>query len=251
MMPSKTRILFFDIETMANKIYAWGKYEQNAIAYSQHWYMLSFAYKWYGEKQTYVKGLPDYKGYSKNPTNDKLLVQDLWKLFDEADVVVAHNGRKFDVKKSNARFIIHEMNPPSPYKILDTREVAKRRFRFDSNKLDDLGDYLKIGRKLNTGGFDLWLGCEKGDMKSWAKMKKYNKQDVILLEKVYDKMLPYIDNHPNVALMDGNLRHCPNCGGSNLLRQGFHYSRTTATQQYQCKDCHSWHSAPSETKQIR
>lgn len=250
-MPSKTRVLFFDIETMAKKIYAWGDYEVNSIETAQHWYMLSFAWKWLGEKQTYVKGLPDYKGYKKDTTNDKLLVQDLWKLFDEADVIVAHNGKSFDIKKSNARFAKHGMQPPSPYKIIDTKIVAKSYFKFDSNKLDSLGDYFGIGRKINTGGFALWLGCEAGDKKSWDKMKRYNRYDVILLEKVYKHMMPFMRNHPNVALMDGNLRHCPNCGGSNLIRQGYHYTRTTATQQYQCKDCHSWHSSPSETKQIR
>ncbi len=112
MMPSKTRVLFFDIETMAKKIYAWGDYEVNSIETAQHWYMLSFAWKWLGEKQTYVKGLPDYKGYKKDTTNDKLLVQDLWKLFDEADVIVAHNGKSFDIKKSNARFAKHCMQTP-------------------------------------------------------------------------------------------------------------------------------------------
>lgn len=251
MMPSKTRILFFDIETMAKKIYAWGDYEVNSIETAQHWYMLSFAWKWLDEKQTHVKALNDYKSYKKDTTNDLLLVQDLWKLFDEADIIVAHNGRSFDIKKSNARFAKHGMKPPSPYAIIDTKEVAKRYFKFDSNKLDSLADYFGIGRKINTGGFALWLGCEKGDEKSWDKMKRYNKFDVILLEKVYKHMMPYMTNHPNVALIDGNLRHCPNCGSDKLHRRGFNFTRTTARQKFQCQSCFAWSSAPSENKQVR
>lgn len=242
---SKPRILFFDIETQANKIYAWGKYEQNAIAYAQHWYMISFAYKWHDEKQTHVKALPDYpKLYKSDPTNDRNLIDDLWKLFDEADVIIAHNGRKFDVKKANARFIKHGMKPPSPYQIVDTREVAKRYFRFDSNKLDDLGDYLGIGRKINTGGFELWLGCERGDEESWRKMKRYNKQDVVLLEKVYEHMLPYMTTHPNIGLLTGNKVACPNCGSLHVHQRGERVSRTTVHIRFQCQECGSWSSAP-------
>jgi len=250
---SKPRILLFDIETQANKIYAWGKYEQNAIAYAQHWYMISFAWKWLDEKQVYVKALPDYpKLYKSDPTNDNNLVNDLWKLFDEADVVMGHNAKKFDVKKTNARFIKHEMKPPSPYQVIDTRDVAKRYFRFDSNKLDDLGDYLGIGRKINTGGFDLWLGCEAGDKKSWDKMKKYNKQDIVLLEKVYRRMLPHMNNHPNIALLTGNLRGCPNCGSLHIHQKGERVTRTTVYHRYQCQQCGSWSSSPKrENTQVR
>lgn len=241
---SKTRILFFDIETMANKIYAWGKWEVNAIAYDSHWYMLCFAYKWYNEKTTHIKALPDYKGYKKDRVNDKALVEDLWKLFDEAEVIVAHNGRQFDIKKSNARFIKHGLKPPSPYKIVDTRDIARKHFKFDSNKLDDLGDYLSIGRKINTGGFELWLGCEANDPKAWKKMKDYNIQDVILLEKVYRAMLPYMDTHPNRALMDGNKRACPNCGSTKIQSRGVAISRVSVFNQWHCQSCGSWSRSP-------
>ena len=248
---NKPRILYFDIETMSNKIYAWGVYEQNAIEVLEHWYMLSFAWKWLGEKQTYCKALPDYKLYKSDPKNDKNLVTDLGKLLDEADVVVAHNGRQFDVKKANARFAKYGMKPPSPYLIVDTKEVAKRYFRFDSNKLDSLADYFSIGRKINTGGFALWLGCEKGDMKSWNKMKRYNKYDVILDEKVYLHMLPFMNNHPNIGLLSGNRRACPNCGSLHVQQRGNRVTRTTVFQRFQCQDCGGWSSAPRDTAQIR
>lgn len=249
---SKPRILFFDIETMANQAYVWGKYEQDVITYKQHWYMISFAWKWLDEKQTHVLSLPDFKTYKKDPTNDVELITALWKLFNEADVVVAHNGLSFDVKKSNARFMKHHLKPPSPYKIIDTKLVAKKYFKMDSNKLDDIGDYFGLGRKINTGGFELWLGCERGDKKSWDKMCRYNKQDVILLEKVYLAMLPYMTNHPNIGVLVGEKRVCPNCGSSNVHKRGFTCSRTTRYQSYQCQNCGSWHQSPlKDNSQIR
>lgn len=251
---SKPRVLFFDIETFPNKGYSWGIYEQNIIEVFQHWYTLSFAWKWLGEKQTYVKALPDYKReYKTNPISDEKLMQDLWKLFDEADVIIGHNGRSFDIKKTNARFAKYGMKPPSPYQIVDTKEVAKRYFKFDSNKLDSLADYFGIGRKLNTGGFALWLGCEKGDTASWNKMKRYNKYDVVLLEKVYLHMLPFMTNHPNMGLIVGNRKACPNCGSLKVHRRGTRVSRTSVFIRYQCQECGGWSCSPNdkEKTQIR
>lgn len=251
-MVKKPRILFFDIETMANVVYVWGKYEQDAIAYKRHWYMLTFAYKWLGEKRTYCRSLPDYFSYKKDTTNDRELVKELWNLFDQADIVIAHNGASFDVKKANARFIKHKLPPPSPYKIIDTKLVAKKYLKMDSNKLDDIGDYFNIGRKINTGGFELWLGCESGDPKSWRKMCKYNMQDVVLLEKVYLEMLPYMTQHPNLALMIGERRACPNCQSINITKQGTRASQTNIFQNWKCSDCLSWHQSPlKEGSQIR
>lgn len=235
-----TKILVFDIETAPNLAYVWGKYEQNVIDYEKEWYMLSFAYKWLGEKTVHVKSLPDYKLYAKDKTNDKALVVELHKLFNEADVIIAHNGDQFDIKKSNARFLVHGLQAPSSYKTIDTKKVAKRYFNFNSNKLDDLGNILGLGRKVDTGGFELWLGCMSGDMKSWAKMCKYNKQDVVLLEAVYLKMRGWITGHPNLNVTEGTAHNCPNCHSERLHARGYMVTRVNRYQRYQCQDCGAW-----------
>lgn len=239
----KAKILLFDIETTPNIAYTWEKWETNVIAFKEYWKLLCFGYKWLGGK-TKVKALKDYK--------EKDLVMELWKLFDEADVLVAHNGNNFDIKKANALFLKYNIKPPSPYKKLDTLQVARRYFKFDSNKLNDLGEYLDLGKKINTGGFDLWLGCMNNDKKAWKKMIQYNKQDVELLEKVYLRMRPFIETHPNIALMEGELLACPNCGSTNINRRGYRYSRVNKFARWRCMDCCSWHSSPfSEQPQIR
>jgi len=237
MIKYKPKVLIYDIETMANLAYVWGKYEQDVVAYEKEWYMLTFAYKWLGETKTHVRSLPDYKTWKKDKTNDFELVEELWNLFDEADIVIAHNGNSFDQKKSNARFIFHGLRSPSPYKQIDTKLVAKRYFNFNSNKLDDLGNYLGLGRKINTGGFELWLGCASGDKKAWKKMCDYNKQDVVLLEKVYLKLRGWDTQHPSVSLMAGDKTNCPVCNSSNKKKRGFNYGKTTVYQALQCLDC--------------
>lgn len=243
----KPKVLIYDIETAPNLGYYFNLYQEgNIIETLKDWYMLSFAYKWLGEKKIYVKSLPDYKTYKKDKENDVELIKDLWELFDQADIVIAHNGNSFDQKKSSARFIKHNLLPPSPYKEIDTKLVAKRYFKFDSNKLDDLGQYLGVGRKLPTTGKATWLGCMSGDMKSWAVMCKYNIQDVVLLEKVYEKLKPWMRNHPNMAVLSGKIDGCPICSSIRVQKRGVWFkkgvNKLIEIQKYQCVDCGGWFS---------
>lgn len=229
----KAKILVFDIETTPNLGYVWGKYEQNVLEYQQEWTMLCFAYKWLGERKTIAVG--------QNKFSEEILVRRLHSLFEEADVVIAHNGNSFDVKMCNAKFIEFGLDPPSFYKTIDTKLVAKRYFRFNSNKLDDLGIKLGLGRKLQTGGFELWMGCMRGDKAAWAKMLKYNIQDVVLLEKIYLKMRPWMDNHPAMNVLLDKPDACPKCGGGPLHRRGSRkYNKTTVVQRFQCQNCGGW-----------
>jgi len=237
------KILLFDIETAPNLAYVWRLYEANAIDVKSNWYMISFAYKWLGEKRIKAYSLPDFDLYKKQPENDRELCYKLWELMGEADVVIAHNSQAFDVKKSQGKFLQHGFPPPKPFKQVDTLKVARKYFKFDSNKLDNLAKYLGIGEKMQTGGKKLWLDCMNGDLKAWAKMVKYNKKDVDLLEKVYLRMRPWIDNHPNSNLYNKTCEKCPNCGG-DTTKQGLKHNRATTLQQYKCKECGAWSSKP-------
>jgi len=239
------KILLFDIETMANKAYVWGKYEQNVLSFDSEWYILTFAYKWLGDSKTEAYALPDFKTFRRNKQNDRELCLKLWELLDEADIVIGHNCLEFDIKKANARFAYHGLTPPSPYKVVDTRQIARRYFKFNSNKLDDLGQHLGLGAKVKHSGWEMWLGAAvHNDKKSWEEMVRYNKVDVDLLEKVYLTLLPWITTHPNYNLYTGSIHTCPNCGGKHLQKRGFHLTRVTKHQRYQCQDCGAWSHAP-------
>ena len=246
------RILLFDIETAPNLAYVWGKWEQDVLSFKEHWYIISFAYKWLGEKETYVLSLPDFKTYKKHPTNDELLVNKLWDLFDKSDVIIAHNGDAFDIKKSNARFLKHGLEPPSPYATIDTLKIARKYFKLDSNKLDDLGDFFNIGRKIQTGGFNLWLGCIAGDKEAWKKMTEYNKRDVILLEKVYLKLRGWNKQSAYINLVLGRPQSCRNCGGEHLHSHGEEWSGLSKYHRWKCLGCGAnLKSIPDKDKPLR
>lgn len=231
------KILAFDIETSPLLTYTWGTYQQDVIKVVKEWRIISFAYKWVGEKSTKVYALPDFPLYKKQPENDIELIKKLHELFDQADIILGQNSDSFDIKKVNARFIFHGMTPPSPYKTIDTLKVARKNFKFTSNRLGELGEYLGLGKKEETGGFKLWDQCLQGDMKAWAKMKKYNKRDVDLLEAVYLRLRPWIKNVRLTIFAEGT---CPSCMSENVQRRGYDSSNSLWYQRFRCNDCSAW-----------
>lgn len=246
MKQKKPRILLFDIETAPNVVYTWGVWEQNAIDIIEDGYILCFSAKWLDDKKVISRGLINFKGTEENKR--KALIKEIWDLFDEADIIIAHNGDQFDIKKVQTQFLLYGMKSPSPFKTIDTKKVAKRYFRFDSNKLDSLGRELGIGQKLDTGGFETWKGCMVGDKKAYRKMMKYNVMDVILLENIYLKLRPYMVNHPNWNIFTDERGNCPNCGGCKLQRRGMVKNLKSVSQRFQCQDCGAWSHSKIEKK---
>jgi hypothetical protein len=245
-------VVLIDLETSYTLSATWGVWDQNVAMVLREPYIISCAWKYLGEKTTHVISLPDFALYKKDRHNDKDLVLAIHKIFDDAKVLIAHNGNNFDFKWIYGRFAVHNIPPPSPCQTVDTLLIARSKFNFNSNKLADLGKYFDLGKKINTGGIGLWYKCvELGDKKSWNLMTKYNKMDVVLLERVYNRMLPFISNHPNTGLINGDTDACPNCGSKNLERRGFSYTRVGKFQRYQCRGCHSWHNQPIRGGQIR
>jgi hypothetical protein len=238
-MSEKARMIFIDLETAPSLGFSWGpKYETSVIEYKKDWYLLAYSYKVAGESKVYTKCLADYPGYRKDLENDELLVNDLWKIFDEADILVAHNGDSFDVRKANTRFVTHGLPPPSTFKTVDTLKIARKVFRFDSNKLDDLAKYLGVGRKLPTTGAHLWFRCMAGDLKAWRLMRRYNAQDLVLLEKVYYLLRSWSPTHPQVN--KGQHGACPKCGSINIQKRGLSYTLLRQKQRFQCLSCRGW-----------
>lgn len=228
------KILLLDIETSPNTAHVWGLFQQN-VSLDQivdSGYTLSWAAKWYGEKGVMFSSLH----------NDKpsVMLKKIHKLIEEADVVVHYNGTKFDMPVLNKEFILAGMAPPSPVKQVDLLKTVRRQFRFTSNKLDYVSQSLGIGAKTQHKGHKLWVGCMEGDPACWKVMEKYNKQDVVLLEKLYDRLLPWIKGHPSYGVYHERSFICPNCGSSDIQHRGYSYTGSGKYQRYQCNHCGKW-----------
>lgn len=225
------KILTIDIETRPSLAYVWGLWDQNVglNQVEEFGTVISWAAKWHGEKKVYFA--------SDHHDGHEAMVKQAWELLDEADAVVGYNSKAFDMKHLNREFVLAGYPPPSPYVDIDLMNVVKQRFRFTSNKLQHVATELGIGSKLQHDGFDLWLRCMKNDNKAWSVMKKYNMQDVVLTEKVYERLLPWIKNHPHRGLYGGNPNACPRCEHPDVVKRGFAHTPTATYQIIHCKKC--------------
>ena len=237
-----SKVLFIDIETSFKLAGVWGLWDQNVGLHQifQDTYILNWSAKWLDDEYIYTDALFYHPEVFKNdPTDDSAIMETIWELLDEADYVIGHNGDRFDIPHLNAKFIKHGMKPPSSYKTIDTLKIAKRNFKFTSNKLDELGKTLGVGEKMDTGGFKLWVNIVmKGCIKSFKKMVLYCEQDVLLLERVYLELSPWHKNHPSMVI-DGDLtvKACNVCKSIKIKKNGTYLTNTQRYQKYACCNC--------------
>lgn len=233
----EVRILIFDIETSPMKAFVWRRWKQNIYLEQtiSEWFMISWAAKWLGSQEVLSECLTPEEILEES---DDRITKQLWSLMDQADIVIAHNGKRFDVPKMNSRFILAGLPPTSPYIQIDTKEVAAKQFGFSSNKLDALAGYFNIEHKDDTD-FDLWKRCIAGDQEALDYMETYNRKDVLILEQVYLKLRPWIKNHPNIGLyLEEDNMVCPTCGSNHLVEDNtFHYTSVNKYKVMRCVDC--------------
>lgn len=237
----KAKILFLDIETAPIEAFVWGLFDQNVglDMIITDWSILSWCAKWLGSKDVYYQDVRN----EKHVRNDKNILKGIWKLLNEADIIITQNGRSFDEKKLNTRFLLNGMQPPSKFKHLDTLQIAKSKFAFTSNKLEYMSKTVNVVfKKLDHKdfpGFKLWKECLAGNKKAWKDMEAYNKHDVLALEELYLKFQPW-DNAVNFSVYDEDdtTLRC-NCGAADYVKDGHNYTATGKFQRYRCKKCGS------------
>ena len=234
------KIITLDIETSPIVAYVWSTFKVN-IGLNQivdEWTILSYCAKELGKK----KIIYDDTSKDDRPRNDYRLLVGLHALLSEVDIVIAQNGKAFDMKKINARFIEKGLPALSPIKVIDTMLIAKDVAKFTSNKLEWLSKHLTDTPKYDHGkfpGMELWTECLKGNKAAWREMKKYNCIDVPATEELYLKLRPYMQNHPNVAAYyDDEKMRCPRCASTHLVAQDKPaLTQTGQYTRYQCGDC--------------
>lgn len=228
------KVLIYDIETSPNIVYSWAVGRKISLTPDniiQERQIICIAWKWLDEKRVHTV---DWGA----KTDDKQLLKDFSQVINEADVAIAHNGDRYDIKFINSRLAYHDLPPLKDITTLDTLKLSRKVFFNNSHKLDYLGQYLVGDRKLETGGFSLWKKVMDGDKKALTRMLRYCKQDVKLLEEVYLKIRKYAPQSVNFSILEhGNKSGCKNCGSQNVVRDGHRLKTTIIYQCYKCKDC--------------
>lgn len=230
----KSNVLIFDIETSPMIAYVWGLWKQNIPINRiiQDWSVICWSAKWLNEEHVTSSVVTKNMG-------EEYVILSMWKMLDEADVVVAHNAKRFDVPKMNAKFLEYGLHEPSPYKVIDTLAIAKARFKFTSNKLDYITKLLGHEGKHDTD-FQLWVDCMAHKPEALDRMVRYCEQDVRELEQTYLKLRHWDKQHTNLALFDDKEEmRCGTCLSEDLelLEKKRAVTSANAYPVYRCKSC--------------
>lgn len=235
------KVLILDLETAPILGYVWQLFDQNVALNQIHsdWYILSWSAKWLGSPET--ETMYEDQRNSPNIEDDSEILKGLWKLVDEADIILTQNGKKFDEKKMNARFILNGFKPTSSFRHIDTLQLAKARFGFTSNKLEYMTSKLCTKYKkldhAKFSGFKLWSECLKGNIEAWDEMKEYNRVDVLSLEELYIKLRPWDKITPNFNVYHDHEENFCSCGSVDFKKNGFAYTNTGKFQRFTCNKC--------------
>lgn len=229
----RVRVLTIDIENAPTVAKVWGQFNQNVSLAQivEPGRIISFAAKFLGEKPVY---------FSEWDHGHDNMIREAHRLLSECDVAISYNGNGFDFKNLNWEFARLGLPRPRPYKSIDLLGIARREFRPYSRKLDFVASQLGLGNKVEHEGFDLWNKVLSGDADARRRFRKYNIQDVVLTEKLYVRLLPWVPANANLPLIVGETRGCPNCGSTKLHMDGSTYTAQTAYALYQCKRCGAW-----------
>ena len=248
-------MVYYDIETAPQLQYAWGsgKYDTRPLKVVKPRYVLSFSYMWEGTDEAHFVGLkqnpkfkPDFPHTKRRFNIDQWVIGALWYLFDKAEIVVAHNGNRFDWKRTNARLIAARTVPYSPVVKIDTLLEYRKQADFASNKLGELAHELDLEGKAHHSGLDMWWGCMEGDDASWDEMESYNVRDVFVLRDVFKAIAPWSTSSINAssyATSDAPTT-CPQpgCGGTHLrFRKNYVTKAGLEYRYFQCGKCGKYH----------
>lgn len=227
------RILVTDIECSPNLADVWGLFNVNVSLNQLRdvTRVLCWAAKWHGDKRMF---------FSAEWTDGREgMIERIHGLLDEADAVVTYNGRKYDVPHLRREFLLAGLDPPSPFEEVDLYQTIRSKFNFVSGKMDHVSQQLGLPGKVKHAGHELWVKVMAGDPKAQALMAKYNKQDVVITDHLYDRLLPWLARHPNLGLYHGT-DGCPRCGSEDLERRGYAHTALATYAQRRCRSCGSW-----------
>ena len=226
----------FDVETLPILAYSWGVWDQNL--YGNQIIKPTCMLSWAGKILNHTDMHSDILTPKEIPSRDTArITKSCWEFLDKCDVVVGHNLIGFDKKIANSAFLLNGL-PPIHYKMVDTLKIARKNFKFYSNKMKELNKILDITTKIDNDGFPLWRRCDEGDEEALAEMLAYNEGDIYAGEDLYYILRPYM-KYFNAALYNTiEERQCRVCGSTDLTEsKKFYMTPSSKWKMYRCNNC--------------
>jgi uncharacterized protein YprB with RNaseH-like and TPR domain len=238
-LKTQRKRLFFDIETSPNiGLFFEAGFKKNISFESiiNERAIICICYKW--EDQSEV----NYLNWDSKQC-DKKMLEKFVQVANSADEMVGHNGDNFDLKWIRTRCLLHKIAMFPNYVTIDTLKISRQKFRFNSNKLDYIAQFLGMGKKIKTD-YSLWKNILlHKDKDAMSKMVKYCQKDVILLEKIFKQLAGHIEAKTHYGVIFGQDRaSCPECGSDDLFKSGIKTLASGIVKQVLiCKTCHKYH----------
>lgn len=240
------KTLLLDIETAPNLADVWGLWQQNVSLNQlrESSYMLCFAWKWHGQDEVRfasVQNKDDMLGWA-------------YDLLNYADAIVTWNGDNFDLPTMRQELLLAGYAPPASPKSIDLCKAVKKQFRFPSNKLDYVSQALGFESKVKHSGHELWQRVMRNEPEAWAEFEEYNRKDVVLLEPIYDRLKPWIPNHPNVLLYEKDILadlQCTRCTSAAVRLRGYARLITGRYRRYVCTECGAWSRSTNRVDEVK
>lgn len=232
---TQPRILGLDIETLAAQYWVWNPYKKENLPISmmiEPARMIMWGAKWFGDKR--VSQMDE-----RNSGGPAAMFERIGELISEADMIVSYNGDNFDLAWIDGGLAQYRLPARPPVASVDLYKTVKR-LRYQSSKLAYIAPLLGIGEKVKNAGWELWAGVANGDRKSWQEMRKYNVGDVELLESGYERLRPYIRNHPRLHDKIKGTPNCAACGSTRVHYKGPLRTQESLYQRFVCVDCGKW-----------
>jgi predicted PolB exonuclease-like 3'-5' exonuclease len=252
--------LFWDIETSPNRLWSWRvgrKISLGPDVIDKERNIICICYKWQHQRKVHHLKWDFW--------DDKKMVEDFVPVLEEADELVAHNGDRFDMRWYNGRHLIHHLPPIPTSKTVDTLKIARKHFYLNSYRLDYLAKKLLGHGKIETG-FGLWKAiCTNNDPVSMAKMIRYCKRDVVLVQELWELEQSYEAPKTHSAVLttgDVKLRWmCPHCASGNVKKsKNITTAKGMIQHQMKCRACgryytiadavHNWYLTAKKVEKL-
>jgi uncharacterized protein YprB with RNaseH-like and TPR domain len=129
--------------------------------------------------------------WKRGRSNDKQLVEAIANCLKTYDILVAHNGLRFDIPFLRTRLARWGLPPFPAKKLLDPVQVARRNLRMSGNSLDRIGDLLIASKKTPVTG-ETWLAAAlDGSKRAMDYIVDHCRKDVLMLCELVDHLKSY------------------------------------------------------------
>jgi len=225
------KVLYLDIEWAPATAYVWKMWDEN-ISPDQlidEGGLLCFCANWAGSNK--------FMFFSEWTDGKEGMAKAAYELLSEADAVVTYNGDRYDLPKLRGHLILNDFGDVPPPTSIDLIKTVKK-LGFVMNRLAYIAPLLGAGNKMKHEGFSLWRSVLEGDPKARLRMQRYCVQDVKVLVGLYNRVKPFIKDHPH---LDGQgAGTCGSCGSSHIQKRGYRRTKYFKVERLQCQSCGSW-----------